>query len=45
MGVVIVAAVTLLVGPFAGFHQKAENPNADTFLERNSHIVHDGSAD
>ena len=45
MGVVIVAAVALVVGLFAGFNQKAEDPNAHTFLESNSHIVHDGSAD
>jgi hypothetical protein len=45
MGVVIVAAVSLLVGLFAGFNQKAENPHASTFMKSNSHIVHDGSAD
>jgi hypothetical protein len=45
MGVVVVAAVGLLVGLFAGFNQKVENPNAKTFLESNSHIVHDESAD
>jgi len=38
MGIVIVAAVSLVVGLFADFHQKTENPNAGTFLESNSHI-------
>jgi hypothetical protein len=41
MGGVVVAAVSL----FAGLNQEAENPNAHTFPESNSHIVHNVSAD
>jgi hypothetical protein len=45
MGIVIVAAVALGSGLFAGSDQAKATRNVDAFLESNSHIVHDGSAD
>ena len=45
MGLFILIAGLIVALPAVGFQQSRENPDAKSFFQSDTHIVHDGSAD